>query len=181
MAKKDKKKDKKDSKAADTDALAAIRSAVERTLQASAEGASATRERTREIVDEIAAAAGRVRNTLEDMRILDEVKRLRSEVESLAARVAAYESKSAPSAKPAAKKPAAARKRSARKPAAAKKPPAPKPAIASTHPTPRAGSRIAREPASSINARKKVIDDPVEQIGLFQVHGVAGLGKDHET
>ena len=44
-----------------------------------------------------------------------------------------------------------------------------------------AGSRIAREPASSINARKKVIDDPVEQIGLFQVHGVAGLGKDHET
>ena len=43
------------------DALAAIRSAVERTLQASAEGAQSTRERTREIVDEIAAAAGKVR------------------------------------------------------------------------------------------------------------------------
>ena len=53
----------------------------------------ATRERTREIVDEIAAAAGRVRNTLEDMRVLDEVKRLRSEVESLAARVASLEIK----------------------------------------------------------------------------------------
>src|ERR1700740_471611 len=89
MAKKDKKK--KDSKAAETDAVAALRSAVERTLQASAEGASATRERTREIVDEIAAAAGRGGHTLEDMRVLDEVKRLRSEVEALAARVASFE------------------------------------------------------------------------------------------
>jgi hypothetical protein len=64
MAKDKKKKGKKDSKAAETDAVAAIRSAVERTLQASAEGAAVTRERTREIVDEIAAAAGRVRSTL---------------------------------------------------------------------------------------------------------------------
>src|SRR3954452_24146549 len=92
MAKKDsKKKDKKDDKADETDALAAIRSAVERTLSASAEGASVTRERTREIVDEVAAAAGRLRHTLEDMRVLDEVKRLRGEVESLAARVASLE------------------------------------------------------------------------------------------
>src|SRR5205085_600000 len=50
MAKKDKKKSskKEETKAAETDALAAIRSAVERTLSASAEGATATRERTRE-------------------------------------------------------------------------------------------------------------------------------------
>src|SRR3954466_15636319 len=91
MAKKDKKKDKKDAKAAEPDAVAALRSAFERTFNASAEGAQATRERTREIVDEIAAAAGRVRHTLEDMRVLDEVKKLRSEVEALATRVSSLE------------------------------------------------------------------------------------------
>src|SRR5215218_7062404 len=90
MAKKDKKK-KKDNKAGEADAIAAVRAAVERTLQVSAEGAQSTRERTREIVDEIAAAAGRVRHTLEDMRVLDEVKRLRSEIEALAARVGKLE------------------------------------------------------------------------------------------
>ena len=42
-------------------------------------------------------------------------------------------------------------------------------------------ARIARKPAPSVNARKKVADNLVEQIGLFQVHGVAGLGKDHEA
>src|SRR3954447_3595562 len=89
MAKKDKKK--KDAKSAETDPVAALRSAFERTLSASAEGAQATRERTREIVDELAAAAGRVRHTLEDMRVLDEVKKLRGEVEALAARVASLE------------------------------------------------------------------------------------------
>ena len=44
MAKKKDKKDKKDSKSTETDAVAAIWSAVERTLSASAEGASATRD-----------------------------------------------------------------------------------------------------------------------------------------
>ena len=92
MAKKDKDK-KKQSKKGSDDPVAALRAAVEGTLKASAEGASATRERTREIVDEIAAAAGRVRHTLEDMRVLDEVKRLRSEVEALASRVASLEIK----------------------------------------------------------------------------------------
>src|SRR5919109_1482102 len=91
MAKKDKKKDQKAAKGVETDALAAVRSAVERTLHASAEGASSTRERTREIVDEIAAAANKVRTTLEDMRVLDEVKRLRREVEALASRVTSLE------------------------------------------------------------------------------------------
>jgi hypothetical protein len=139
MAKKDKKK--KDTKSAETDPVAALRSAFERTLSASAEGAQATRERTREIVDELAAAAGRVRSTLEDMRVLDEVKRLRAEVESLAARVASLElprtggaAKAAP-AKPAAAAPATPAKKPAVKrgrpktTAAAKKPPAVKPAI----------------------------------------------------
>src|SRR6478736_9454893 len=89
--KKKDKKDKKDSKGVDADAIAAIRSAVERTLQASVEGAQATRERTREIVDEIVEAANKVKGTLEDMKILDEVKRLRREVEALAARVKSLE------------------------------------------------------------------------------------------
>src|SRR3954469_11977936 len=129
MAKKDKKKDKKDATSAETDPVAALRSAFERTLSASAEGPQATRDRTREIVDEIAAAAGRVRHTLEDMRVLDEVKRLRSEVESLAARVASLEikpgtSESAPAATksaPPAPKPAV--KRSRKPKAAPAKPP----------------------------------------------------------
>src|SRR3954469_19921434 len=121
MAKKDKeKKDKKDSKgSAEPDAVAALRSALERTLHASAEGAQATRERTREIVDEIATAANKVRHTLEDMRVLDEVKRLRSEVEALASRVASLEIRPGSSTSA---KPAAATKRGASKRSASKRP-----------------------------------------------------------
>src|SRR4051794_41676931 len=131
MAKKDKKK--KDAKSAETDPVAALRSAVERTLSASAEGAQATRERTREIVDELAAAAGRLRNTLEDMRVLDEVKRLRSEVESLAARVGSLEIKPSGStaSKPVVKQPGAptaVKKAAAKRTAKRKAPPAATPA-----------------------------------------------------
>jgi hypothetical protein len=89
MAKSSKKKDKKDG--AQSEAVDAIRAAIERGLQVSAEGAQATRERTRELVDEIASAAGRVRQSLEDMRVLDELRKLRTEVEALATRVAALE------------------------------------------------------------------------------------------
>src|SRR3954464_8530757 len=99
---KDKKKDKKDKKAdkgVEADALATVRSAVERALQVSSDSAQSTRERTREVVDEIAAAAGRLRGTLEDMKVLDEAKRLRREVEALASRVASLEIRpSAPAA-----------------------------------------------------------------------------------
>src|SRR3954454_23355751 len=116
MAKKKEKKDKKDTKgSAETDPVAALRSAFERTFSASAEGAQATRERTREIVDEIAAAAGRVRHTLEDMKVLDEVKKLRSEVEALAARVASLELPRGGGAKSAPAKPATPAKRPAAK------------------------------------------------------------------
>src|SRR6201989_604039 len=98
MAKKDsKKKDKKDPQ---QDTVDAIRAAVERGLQLSAEGAQATQKRTRELVDEIATAAGRVRHTLEDMKVLDELKRLRTEVEALASRVASLE-RAKPAAAPA--------------------------------------------------------------------------------
>jgi hypothetical protein len=87
MAKK--KKDKKDG--AQAEAVDSIRAAIERGLQMSAEGAQATRERTRDLVDEIASAAGRVRQSLEDMRVLDELRKLRNEIETLGARVTALE------------------------------------------------------------------------------------------
>src|SRR3954447_6746719 len=87
MAKKDKqaKKDKAGGSAAD--AVDAIRSAIERGL----EGAGLTEKRQREVVDQVSNAAGRIRQTLEDLRVLDEVKDLRRQVERLAGRVAELE------------------------------------------------------------------------------------------
>src|SRR5918995_1723390 len=140
MAKKDKDKKKKSNKGGD-DPVAALRAAVEGTLKASAEGASATRERTREIVDEIAAAAGRIRHTLEDMRVLDEVKRLRTEMEALAARVGKLEVKpgapkpaasSSSSGSASTKRPAAAKSAAKRKPAAKRTAAKRKPAVMRT-------------------------------------------------
>src|SRR3954454_11704504 len=96
MAKKDGKKKKDTASSAQQDTVDAIRAAVERGLQLSAEGAQATRERTRELVDEISAAAGRVRQSFEDMRVLDELKRLRGDVEALAKRVSVLERPGAP-------------------------------------------------------------------------------------
>src|ERR687896_1532286 len=90
MAKKDKKKkDKKGSDAAD--AVEAVRSAVERTFQATTEGAGATQKRTRALVDEVAHAAARIRETIEDLRVLEDVRGLRREIESLTSRVATLE------------------------------------------------------------------------------------------
>jgi hypothetical protein len=105
MAKKDKKKkDAKGSGAAD--AVEAVRSAVERTFQATTEGAAGTQRRTRELVDEVAHAAARIRETLEDIRLLDELKGLRGELDALARRVAALEDGGA---KPAARRRTATR------------------------------------------------------------------------
>jgi len=98
MAKKDKKKSKKDNKPAD--AVGAVRTAVERTFHATADSAQSTRTRAQDLVDEVAGAAGRVREMIEDIRVLEDLKRLRTEVETLTRRVAALEDKPAP-AKPA--------------------------------------------------------------------------------
>jgi uncharacterized membrane protein YccC len=122
MAKK--KKDKNDG--ARDEAVDSIRSAIERGLQISAEGAQATRERTRELVDEIASAAGRVRQSLDDMRVLDELRRLRNEVEALGARVAELErpgssASAAPAAEPAVSRASSSRPR-AKKATTARKP-----------------------------------------------------------
>jgi hypothetical protein len=121
---KSKKKDKKDG--AQSEAVDAIRAAIERGLQVSAEGAQATRERTRELVDEIASAAGRVRQSLEDMRVLDELRRLRGEVEALAQRVAVLErpgtSSTATTGTTTSSRPAAAKSRAKKTTTAARKP-----------------------------------------------------------
>jgi hypothetical protein len=100
MAKKDKK-----SKKADTggtqDVVEAIRSAVERTFQATAEGASSTQKRTRELVDEIGHAAARIRETIDDLKVLDELKGIRSDLDGLVRRVEALETRDGQGAKPA--------------------------------------------------------------------------------
>jgi polyhydroxyalkanoate synthesis regulator phasin len=99
MAKKDKKKSKKDTKQADP--VGAVRTAVERTFQATADSAQSTRTRAQDLVDEVAGAAGRVREMLDDINVLEDLKRLRTEVETLRTRVAALEDKPAPARKPA--------------------------------------------------------------------------------
>jgi polyhydroxyalkanoate synthesis regulator phasin len=113
MAKKDKKKSKQDNKPAD--AVGAVRTAVERTFQATADSAQSTRTRAQDLVDELAGAATRVREMLEDINVLEDLKRLRGEVETLRTRVAALEQKPAPAP---ARKPARPRTTTARKTAA---------------------------------------------------------------
>src|SRR3954451_20480501 len=104
MAKKGKKKAKKDT--AGTDAVGAVRTAVERTFQATAAGAQSTRTRAQDLVDEVAGAAGRVREMIDDLRVLEDLKR---EVESLTRRGAALEgSASTPAARGRAASPRAA-------------------------------------------------------------------------
>jgi predicted nucleic acid-binding Zn-ribbon protein len=89
MAKKNKKKDKKGSDAAE--AVEAVRSAIERTFQATTEGAAGTQKRTRALVDEVAHAAARIRETIEDLRVLEDVRGLRQEIQALTSRVGALE------------------------------------------------------------------------------------------
>src|SRR3954452_7549145 len=88
MAKKDKQAKKDKTGGTAPDAVGAIRSAIERGL----EGAGLTEKRQREVVEQVSAAAGRIRQTLEDLRVVDEVRDLRAQVERLAARVAELES-----------------------------------------------------------------------------------------
>lgn len=76
----------------------AVRSAVEQAFAATAGGAASTRDRAQEIVDDIASAASRVREVLGP---LDDLRGLRTEVDSLARRVAALEVRVAASSAPA--------------------------------------------------------------------------------
>jgi hypothetical protein len=141
MAKKNKKKNK-DTKGSDAaEAVEAVRSAVERTVQATAEGAASTSKRTRTLVDEIGHAAARVRETLEELRVLEDVRGLRAEIEALARRVTALETRSeAPS------RPAPAKRRATAKRTTAKRTPKAKPA--KTRAKPRAKTAPPAKPSS---------------------------------
>ena len=141
MAKKDKKKknNKKGSDAAE--AVEAVRSAVERTFQATAEGAATTSKRTRTLVDEIGHAAARVRETLEELRVLEDVRGLRAEIEALARRVAALETRSEAPSRPAPAKRRATAKRTTAKRTAKAKP-------AKTRAKPRAKTAPPAKPSS---------------------------------
>src|SRR5919106_886216 len=155
MAKKDKKKKNKEQGSDAADAVEAVRSAVERTFQATTEGAGVTQKRTRALVDEVTHAASRIRETIEDLKVLEDVRGLRAEIEGLARRVAALEirdGKRAPAAAapsrpvPAKRKPAA--KRAKAKPAArrttAKR--TAKPAASKPSAKPRAKTRAKAKP-----------------------------------
>ena len=89
----------------------AVRSAVDQAFQATAgQGAAAAesgRERAQDIVDQLAQAAGRVRDVLDELRppTGDDLKGIRESLERLEQRVAALEAKQAEA--PARRKPAA--------------------------------------------------------------------------
>jgi hypothetical protein len=109
----------KKSKKADADPFETLRGAFERTLQATTEGASGTQKRTRELVDEVARQATRIREALEDRRVVDELKRISAELEELAKRVTALESDGKKTA-PRRRTTATSRASGAARPAAAK-------------------------------------------------------------
>ena len=156
MAKKDSKKKsgKKDkAPAGAVEAVEAVRSAVERTFTATAGGAQSLRGPAQEFAGEIAAAANRIREVLED-RVVDELKGLRTDVEGLARRVSALErpeASSASSSAPAASRSAAKKPTARRPPAARKSSTASKPASARRASTSRSS---AAKPASSSTASK---------------------------
>ena len=163
MPKKDKKAAKKDKGREPADVVEAVRGAVERTFQATTGSTEGARDRGRSLLDDVASAAQRIRESFDDLRVLEDVRGLRTEIEALSKRVAELEKKQAASAaaKPAAPaKPAPARRApakrttttAAKKPAAAAKAPA-KPSAAgtaakTTGPKAKPATTRARKPAA---------------------------------
>ena len=101
MAKKD-KNSKKDKGREPADVVDAVRGAVERTSAATAGGTEGARDRGRSLLDDVASAAQRIRESFDDLRVLEDVRGLRSEIEALSKRVAELEKKqaAAPAAAP---------------------------------------------------------------------------------
>jgi polyhydroxyalkanoate synthesis regulator phasin len=116
VAKKDTGKKKKDP-AADNKQQSrgdAVRAAAAQAIEATAGQAGFTRERAQQIADELVSAAGRFRETLEDLRPAgsDELVALRERVEALEARVQKLEAprattrrRTTPAKRPRAKQP----------------------------------------------------------------------------
>src|SRR5215218_691036 len=88
MAKKDKKGKKSQGPGAAADAL---RDAVERTFQAGAGGAGVAQKRAAELFDDLSAAMLRLREAVDERRVLETIEQIRDEVQGLAGRVAALE------------------------------------------------------------------------------------------
>jgi hypothetical protein len=153
MAKKDKKKSKKKDNPG-ADAVGAVRTAVERTFHATADQAQSTRTRAQDLVDEVAGAAGRLREMVEQLGVLEDIKK---QVDALSSRVAALE-RGGGSAKPAAttsRKPAASRKRAASRKPAARKTAARKTAAKSSGTTRKAASSRKKPAAKSSGTSKR--------------------------
>jgi len=91
---KDKKKKKDEAPEAEPapgaggDPFEGLRAVFERTFK---ESAGSTRDRAQGIFEELASAAGRVRETVDDLRAAEDLRGLRSELEFLARRVSALE------------------------------------------------------------------------------------------
>lgn len=75
------------------DAADAVRGAVDRTVNATVGGASVTRERAQDLVDEVAQAAGRVREVIDDLRLAtgEDLRAVHDDLAALERRVAALE------------------------------------------------------------------------------------------
>jgi cell division septum initiation protein DivIVA len=108
MAKKDKKGAKKDKPREPADVVDAVRGAVERTFQATSGGTETARDRGRSLLDDVANAAQRIRESFDDLRVLEDVRGLRAEIEALSRRVAELEKAAAKPASTSAAKPAGA-------------------------------------------------------------------------
>src|SRR5215208_6839617 len=107
MPKKEKKAAKKDKGRDPADVVDAVRGAVERTFQATTGSTEGARDRGRSLLDDVASAAQRIRESFDDLRVLEDVRGLRAEIEALSKRVAELEKQTAKPAAPA--KPSAAR------------------------------------------------------------------------
>lgn len=151
------KKDKKSSKEQDPPNPAdAVRGAMEQAFAATFGGAASTRGLAQDLVEEIGSATSRVRQAIDDLRLVDDLRGLRSELEALTARVESLEAAQAAApakaprasagTKPAGSKPAAGRARSAaaaRKDVAARKTPSSTKAS-----TPRSAASARKAPAT---------------------------------
>src|SRR6188472_95322 len=160
MPKKDKKAAKKDKGRDPADVVDAVRGAVERTFQATTGSTEGARDRGRSLLDDVASAAQRIRESFDDLRVLEDVKGLRAEIEALSRRVAELEKQkaAAPAAAPAAAaKPAAPKRAPAkratptRKPAATTRKATAKPSAAgtaakTTGPKPKPATTTRRKP-----------------------------------
>ena len=149
MPKKDKKAAKKDKGRDSADVVDAVRGAVERTFQATTGGTEGARDRGRSLLDDVASAAQRIRESFDDLRVLEDVRGLRAEIGALSKRVAELEKQTAKPAAPAsasaaAAKPAPARRAPAKPRASAAKPAAAKPAAAKAPAKPSAARTAAK-------------------------------------